>query len=474
MPADPTAVDANAYSIAFRLLGDRAAARAAVGIAVERVQRSGGLDRPDWLALVAESTVAQAVGVAAAGTAASADDADGSLRAALRRRLAAASDPERAASALHHLAGYPVESVAAFMQRTPEDVAHLAGALDPPPGVSYRELGDPELVGRPASAAETAHRGISASTIVAVVVIVALALGASRCVGQRPTLGPKPAAVPVSVGPAEPSVASAGCGEEPQPPGVFSTMANSQTGTVPYRIAVPQSSTTPGAAPEARSPRPLLLAVADAGTDVEEFAAATGLEMRGVAEGQLVVTVAPPEAGTTAAVDGAAAVLDTVLQISCVDLARVTATGLGTGAQVATSLGCTRAEQVAVVAAVAGASLTPGCEISPAVSLLVLWAADDQVLLASGGYGPAAAPPSTAAAPLPASAAGQVVEDWSRQIGAGTPSRSTQPDGSAVEDATAPSGAAVRSVITASGGHSWPPAATDAILAFATDHARSS
>lgn len=468
---DPSAVSANAYSIAYRLLGDRSAAHAAVGIAVERVERAGGIDRPEWLALVAGATVAEAVGVAAVGADPAVDgSSDGSLRGALRRRLASASDDERVAGALHHLAGYPVDAVAAFMQRDASDVVRLAGAIAPPPGVSYRDLGDPELVQRGAVAPSAPRRRVSASTVVSVVVIVGLVLGASRCVGARPSLGPALPTVPVSVGPAEPARPSKGC-SAPQTGGVMTGVADAESGPVTYRLAVPDGAATPQGT--SSTPRPLLLVVADAGQSVEA-ASATDLEPRALAQGQLVVTVAPTDAGTVAALDGAGAVLDAALGATCVDLSRVTATGLGTGGQVATALGCTRSDVVGVVVAVGGGSLPDGCEISPAASLLLLWAADDVVFPPTGGYGPQAPPLSSTAAPLPPTPAGQIAEDWARQIDAGAPQRTAAPDGTSTEDAVASSGAAVRWVAAPTGGHAWGPAITDAVLSFAAEHARSS
>ncbi len=489
MPSpDPAAVDANAYAIAYRLLGDRPAAHAAVGIAVERVRTSGALEQPDWLCHVASSTVAQAVGVAATGAVGEAAPTDDALRAALRRRLASASDDERVAASLHHLAGYPIEQVAAFMGRPVPDVERLAGALAPPPGISYRDLGDPVLVGAAAPSEPRRRLRLSASTVITVVVVLGLVLGASRCVGPRPTLGPAPDEVPVQIGPDVAPSPSTGCALPPPTTGTFSTTADGSPAPVPYRLAVPDpsaptfatgassgagtsSTTTPGG-PDA-VPRALLVAIADTGVAAERFATTSGLEAAGLDAGYLVATVAPNAAGTTAAVDEVASVLRAVLQTTCIDTTRVTVTGLGSGGQTATAVACSDAGTVTVAAAVGGASMTQDCELSPAVSLLMIWAADDAALPPAGGYGPQAVPPSSSAAPLPPSPAGQVAEDWAREVGAPQPTRSTLEDGTVVESSDAPSGAAVRWDTTPSGGHSWTPSTTTAVLAFSAEHGRS-
>lgn len=485
---DPAAVDANAYAIAYRLLGDRPAARAAVGIAVERLRATGGLERPDWLCQVASATVSESVGVAASGATATSAPSDDALRAALRRRLASASDDERVAASLHHLAGYPVEQVAAFMGRPTGEVERLTGALAPPPGISYRELGDPELVGAAAPAPTGRRLRVSASTLVTVLVIVGLVVGASRCVGPRPTLGPAPTDVPVEIGPDVAAEPSTGCALPPPTTGTFATTADSSPAPVAYRLAVPPPSAptfasgTIGSGPSSTStaptagttavPRALLVAVADTGVAAETFATTSGLESAALDAGYVVATVAPSAAGTTTAVDEVGAVLRAVQQTVCIDTARVTVTGLGSGGQTATAVACADARAVTVAAAVGGASMTADCELTPAVSLLMLWSADDQVLPPSGGYGPQVVPPSSVAAPLPPSPAGQVSEEWARQIGAPEPTRTTLADGAAEETAVAPSGATVRWVTAPSGGHSWSPAATTAVLAFSAEHGR--
>lgn len=499
---DPTAVQANAFAIAYRLLGDRPAAQAAVGIAVERTRSAGDLERPDWLSRLAESVVTASVGAASGavrGDAGRETDQDG-LRDALRRRLASATADQRVAASLHHLAGYPIDAVAGFMGRPVDEVAALAATIAPPPGVDYRSLGDPRLIGP--TAAPARHRRFPVTTAVTAVVLLAIVVGASRCVGPRPTLGAAPQAIPVKVGPTIAPATSEGCTGTEQPSGVFAATVEVGTGSAAsYRLAVPRpgipapgaTATTDGSAtttaaqgqPAAGTTaltRPLVLAVSDVDSGVDAFLEQSEIESRGLEDGYIVATFAPApdRAGTTASVEDTGAVLTEILRRSCIDTNRVTVTGLGTGAQTASALACARPSAVTSAAAVGGVSMPPNCTLSPAVSLLMLWNADDLVFPPSGGTTARTGSPDDAggvglpAAPLPADAAGRVALDWSRSIGAGEPQRSTGGDSSVTETATAPSGAQVLAVTAASGGHTWTPETTNDVLAFATEHARAS
>ncbi len=195
-------LEANAYAIAYRLLGDRPAARAVAGIAAQQVRLEGGLQRPDWLVLLVEHTVRQAVGPVSlgVGTAPEPDDepaddderARRSLRAALRRRLERATPEERVAGALVHLAGYPVDFVAEAVGQDPARTAELAGVIAPPPGVRYRDLGDPELTGTDATPPRRrrATRRPHWTTLAVLAVVVALVVVATQVTGPRPSFGP--------------------------------------------------------------------------------------------------------------------------------------------------------------------------------------------------------------------------------------------------------------------------------------------
>lgn len=496
--ADLDAARANAHAIAFRLLGDRSVTRAVVDTSLERLRSSGGLDRPDWLCAVAAETVAGSVGSLAdaltseggggnAGVPASeAAGSDAARRAELRRRLAAATPEERVAASLHHLAGYPIEAVAVFTGHPTEEAARLADVLRPAPGESYRFLGDPELVGPAPSASE--HRPLlSRTTVLSILVVVGLVLGAGRCVGARPTLAPAGSRVRATVGPDVSVRPSVGCGVAGPGAGTSEAIADGLPAPVPYRLAIPQPTappTAPGPPPGASTatPRALLVAVAD-DTTAAAFADGQGPEHAALAAGFVVATTTPaggpagpgnppgPSRVTPAvSVASVAAVIRHVRDHMCIDESRVTVTGLGVGAQVATLLACADPDLVAVAAPVAGASMTPGCRLSPAVSLLLQWNADDTTRPPTGGDGPSTPPLGIPGAS--ADAAGAVSRDWARAIGAGRLARTVEPDGTAVEQATSDEGASVRSVIAPTGGHSWSPATTAAVLDFAAAHAR--
>lgn len=185
------ALETNAYAISFRLLGDRPAGRAVAGIAAERLRQVGGMSRPDWMYLLVEFTLDQTIEPGALAIAPSADDPYTGLRTALRRRLERAAPDERVAGALVHLGGYPIEFVASVVNRSPEQTAALAGVLAPPPGIDYRDLGDPELTRRlPAALGRSQRRRPHWTTIVVTVLVVLAVLVATQLTGPRPSLGP--------------------------------------------------------------------------------------------------------------------------------------------------------------------------------------------------------------------------------------------------------------------------------------------
>ncbi|CAN5532333.1 hypothetical protein BH10ACT3_BH10ACT3_06500 [soil metagenome] len=193
---DDEILESNAYAVAYRLLGDRPAARAVAGIATQRLRQATDPDRSgqplpeDWLALLTTFTVEQTVGPAGLGIIDEASDPNASLRAALRRRLERATPEERVAGALVHLAGYPVDFVASVLGTTPEEARSLAGVLAPPPGVAYRDLGDPELTGGTAGHEPRSRRRRRPhwTTIVAVIVLCLALFYATQVTGPRPTL----------------------------------------------------------------------------------------------------------------------------------------------------------------------------------------------------------------------------------------------------------------------------------------------
>ncbi|MDQ2677370.1 MAG: hypothetical protein M3Y51_01400 [Actinomycetota bacterium] len=239
--SDQSPFEANAYAVTYRLLGDAPAAHAAAHEAVRRLQRAdqGQQDRGrHWLYALtdlavteavaspvaspvsssvvqppvgqptvapppvgqpsaAPPTVAQPTGFALpspVATAPMADDPSAGLRAALRRRLVNVTPDERVAGALVHLAGYPADFVAEVLGTTPQAALSAAAVLAPPPGVDYRELGEPALTGTEPHRGN--RRGSSRmrrphwTTIAAVAVVAAAVIAATQVTGPRPTLGP--------------------------------------------------------------------------------------------------------------------------------------------------------------------------------------------------------------------------------------------------------------------------------------------
>ena len=192
MSADSAAaLQTNAYAISYRLLGDRPAAQAVAGIAAQRLIHVGGMARPDWMYLLVEFTLDQTLGPGAMVLTPQPEDPFTSLRAALRRRLERASRDERVAACLIHLAGYPVDWSATVLGIDAAGAADLAGVLAPPPGVDYRDLGDPEVTGRRTTRpSRPTRRRPHWTTVVALAVVAALVLAATQITGPRPTLGP--------------------------------------------------------------------------------------------------------------------------------------------------------------------------------------------------------------------------------------------------------------------------------------------
>lgn len=187
------ALETNAYAISYRLLGDRPSARAVAGIAAERVRQLGGMGRPDWLYLLVEYTLEQTVGPGAMSTHEDPDDPFAGLRTALRRRLERATPDERVAGSLLQLAGYPPDFVGGVVRTDAAGAAALAQVIAPPPGVEYRDLGDPELTRRDVASTGSGRRRRRPhwTTIAAITVVVAAILAATQITGPRPTLGPE-------------------------------------------------------------------------------------------------------------------------------------------------------------------------------------------------------------------------------------------------------------------------------------------
>ncbi len=496
----PDPLEANAYAITFRLLGDRPAASAASRISAERVRARRDAADPRLLSDLAAEAVRNSVGVIAEGRRARpgtsgslADVSPGSddetLRAALRRRLASCPDPQRSAAALHHLAGYPIEQVAGFLGVAVDEATRDAAVLAPPPGVSYRALGDP-LVGGAGAAAPRARRRrrrlVRWTTVVPAVVVVAVVVAVGRSVGERPTLGPaQPGRAGVQVGPDVREKASAGCspGASDDGTGVVGGSVLSRGTARPYRLAVPEPATGDGTG----GPQGLVVALTGYGQTADEFQARTDLEARALEAGYLVATIEPaePELELNVAQDSrrpddtlfTLAVVDDVVARRCVDLNRVHAVGFGPGGQMAGALACIRPEVFASASSVSGAFLPEPCTLDPPVSLLVVWNADDDVLPVTGGYGPGLAAltdPAASVSRPPAPAATDVLTRWGDLIDAGPASRRTDPTGTVTtERLGGTGGAGAELVVSSTGGHGWGPTTADTVMTFVREHARS-
>jgi poly(3-hydroxybutyrate) depolymerase len=498
----PEALQANAYAIAFRLLGDRPAARAASTIAVEQVRAQGGLADPRWPARLAVATVHQSVGILADGRRPGASDHGGpvdveeGLRASIRRRLATATDDEQAAAGLHHLAGYDLHHVAVAMGRSPDDVAALAAVLAPPPGVSYRLLGDPEVLGAGSgvgTAVRTPRRrwrpALRGTTMALVAGVLALVVAATIAVGARPSLGPtEPGRAEVRFGPDVRSAPSVGCRGADPPAGTTRPAVTADGTTRSYRLDVPPASAqptdpAPGGPP---TPRGLLVVLPGYGQSADDFQAGSGLAGQALSEGYLVATVDPvaPDRELNVAQDSLRPddtlftldMVDDVLATHCVDTHRVHAVGFGPGGQLAGALACIRPEVFATATSMSGALLPEPCRLEPPVAYLQGWAADDDVLPPAGGYGPGMARVTAAAtrARPPAAPATEILTRWGDLLGTGAPTTASVGDGTlAVVRTGGTGGSSVRSVTFPTGGHAWPAGGSALVLAFVRDHARS-
>lgn len=183
-------LESNAYAVSYRLLGDRPAALAVAGIAAERLRQLGDPLPTDWMAKLIEFTVTQTIGPSPIEHLNTEADEYWSIRTALRRRLEHAKTDERVVGALVHLSGYSIESVSSMTDIPVDEVQSLARVLAPPPGVHYRDLGDPELTGGPTSqrTPQGRFRRPHWTTIVVLVVLALLVLYATQVTGPRPSL----------------------------------------------------------------------------------------------------------------------------------------------------------------------------------------------------------------------------------------------------------------------------------------------
>jgi|GEM_PF-1224237 len=199
-PVEDQILHSNSYAVSYRLLGDADRATAVSTVAIQRVHQLSEENSEDWLQQLVLFTVAQSLHPTAIrrldepgspSTTESGEhaDPDASLREALRRRLDSATPEEQIAGCLIQLCGYPSEFVAGCMGVSSEAVRVLAAVIAPPPGVSYRNLGDPSLTGaaRPATARKNPWRP-HWTTVVAILLVMLAVLYATQVTGPRPTL----------------------------------------------------------------------------------------------------------------------------------------------------------------------------------------------------------------------------------------------------------------------------------------------
>lgn len=113
-----------------------------------------------------------------------------SLRSAVRRRLENSTAEEQVAGALVHLAGYPIEFVARAMQVSQEQLVAWSNTLTPPPNMSYRLLGDPEMTHEDVTLGhETPWWKRHMFTLLIVLLVLVLGFWITRLSGERPTFG---------------------------------------------------------------------------------------------------------------------------------------------------------------------------------------------------------------------------------------------------------------------------------------------
>lgn len=190
-------LESNSYAVAYRLLGSQAAAWAVASTAAQRVRSRFGADQEAdisnapvevWLPMLIDFTIDQSVRIDGNAHGDTSHDEFLGLREAMRRRLVRASRQERVVSALVHLCGYPESTVASMLKMSPDAVRTASIILDPPPGIDYRKLGDPDLIGQSRDLSNVRVQMPLPSTVLVAAILLIVILFATRCTGPRPTL----------------------------------------------------------------------------------------------------------------------------------------------------------------------------------------------------------------------------------------------------------------------------------------------
>jgi poly(3-hydroxybutyrate) depolymerase len=397
----------------------------------------------------------------------------------LRRRLTTLDGRARAAAALRHLAGYDAPRVAAFMATDVATVEALAAPLAPPPGSSWRDLGDPVVRGvAPVVKRRRRHRRVPWKSLLAALVVLALVALASRMTGPRPSLGRlDPGAGDRSFGAEVEPIPSSGCAvaqDSPPEPGVSAETIEAPGGSTAFRLRTPEDPTAPA---------PLLVVLPGYGQTAEQLASVARIEST-VADA-LVSTLEPPapalewNAGgdPTGSDDRAAtiAVTEEMIVNRCVDLARVHVIGFGPGGQLAGAVACAAPEVFASATMVAGAQISESCLLRPDVAALLTANVDDPVIRPTGGYGPAAdEQPGTGSFERPTvEPMEEVAQRWAASVGADEEATRAEADDTLVRSWTGDNGVEVLSVLHPAGGHAWGMGDTVVLVDFLDRSARS-
>ena len=447
---------ANAYAITYRLLGARQPATDAAARVATRFEAMEALPARQWLPDVAHDAVSESLSVAAGPEVgellAGADDA--STREAFRRRLAAADPPTWVAVGLHQLAGYPVTETAELMGFRTDTVGRLCAPFDPPPGVSWVDLGDPWA--RTATAvrrAPTSRRRLPLVPLVAAAVVLVLAVWAATSTGERPTvlggstttLAPAGQGTTARFGPTVDPVPGAGCEQGTRVPGEAGVARGAtldyEGTTISYVLIAPASS----------APAPLVVSLPDAGQAPAAFNEQT--QLRQSLPGAVHVAVQPSPGDGISDAAAVAAVMEETIATRCVDLARVSVVGFGAGAVVAGDTACGFPELVSALAMVGGWREADDCELDPAVAVLVTARDDDPAVNTGSGLE-------------------EVGDAWAALVDAEPAEVEGRDETTLVREYTGPGDVTVTTVSRATGGHVWTMEETTDVTRFIAGTAR--
>jgi polyhydroxybutyrate depolymerase len=325
----------------------------------------------------------------------------------------------------------------------------------------------------------TVRRDVIRARLPFVAGVIAAAAFATSCGsgGAHKTPTTLPTATAIAVAPTNVSTVaprpSAGCTAGAQQASGATPVTITVGGTDRmYRRYLPDGSAT--------QPLPLIINLHGLTSNVDQQVAVSAFESLAATEKFIVLT--PAALGTPTSwqfnkiTDNAdlafmGAMLDQVEAATCVDLARVYATGISDGGLMSSLLACTMGSRIAAIGLVSGIVHPTGCDPGRAMPLMVFWGKKDVVLPYCGGLGPVVAalvtgkPLTEAGAPScpPANFGGfPPVEDaiatWVSADGC-NPAPTVLPAGSDVEERIftgCKDDATARFFVVADGGHTWP------------------